>query len=58
MVKSLNISVACAVTLYELFRQRSEKGLYDHEEGFDQGLYDRYAAKAPPFRKKKRNLKD
>ena len=58
MVKSLNISVACAVTLYELFRQRSEKGLYDHEEGFDQGLYDRYAAKTPPFRKKKRNLKD
>lgn len=29
MVKSLNISVACAVFLYELYRQREEKGMYD-----------------------------
>ncbi len=29
MVKSLNISVACAVTLYEGLRQRREAGLYD-----------------------------
>jgi tRNA (guanosine-2'-O-)-methyltransferase len=29
MVESLNISVACAVSLYEAFRQRFEKGLYD-----------------------------
>lgn len=29
MVQSLNISVACAVTLYEAARQRIEKGLYD-----------------------------
>jgi tRNA (guanosine-2'-O-)-methyltransferase len=29
MVQSLNISVACAVTLYEAFRQRSNAGLYD-----------------------------
>jgi tRNA (guanosine-2'-O-)-methyltransferase len=28
MVKSLNISVACAVTLYEAARQRIEKGFY------------------------------
>ena len=28
MVQSLNISVACAVTLYETFRQRELKGLY------------------------------
>lgn len=28
MVQSLNISVACAVILYELFRQRNEKGNY------------------------------
>lgn len=28
MVQSLNISVACAVSLYEAFRQRSEKGFY------------------------------
>jgi tRNA (guanosine-2'-O-)-methyltransferase len=29
MVKSLNISVACAVTLYEVYRQRAVKGFYD-----------------------------
>jgi tRNA (guanosine-2'-O-)-methyltransferase len=29
MVRSLNISVACAVTLYEAFRQRRVAGLYD-----------------------------
>jgi len=28
MVQSLNISVACAVTLYEAFRQRRAKGMY------------------------------
>lgn len=28
MVKSLNISVACAVTLYEAFRQRQQAGYY------------------------------
>mgnify|MGYP002477001857 FL=1 len=30
MVQSLNISVACAVTLYEAFRQRRTAGHYDH----------------------------
>lgn len=29
MVESLNISVACAVSLYEAFRQRNLKGMYD-----------------------------
>lgn len=29
MIKSLNISVACAVTLYEAKRQRLDKGFYD-----------------------------
>ncbi len=29
MVQSLNISVACAVTLYESLRQRKKKGKYD-----------------------------
>lgn len=29
MVESLNISVACAVTLYEAFRQRKNKGFFD-----------------------------
>ena len=28
MVQSLNISVACAVTIYEAFRQRDAKGMY------------------------------
>ena len=32
MVSSLNISVACAVTLYEAFRQRTLKGMYNREE--------------------------
>lgn len=31
MVKSLNISVACAVTLYEASRQRQKSGMYDVE---------------------------
>lgn len=30
MAESLNISVACAVTLYETFRQRWEKGFYEN----------------------------
>lgn len=29
MVSSLNVSVACAVTLYEAYRQRSAKGMYE-----------------------------
>jgi tRNA (guanosine-2'-O-)-methyltransferase len=29
MIHSLNISVACAVTLYEAMRQRSQAGMYD-----------------------------
>ena len=29
MVQSLNISVACAITLYEAFRQRQHAGFYD-----------------------------
>lgn len=29
MVESLNISVACAVSLYEVMRQRREAGMYD-----------------------------
>ena len=31
MVQSLNISVACAITLYEAFRQRQVKGFYNGE---------------------------
>jgi tRNA (guanosine-2'-O-)-methyltransferase len=29
MAESLNVSVACAVTLYEAFRQRNAKGYYE-----------------------------
>ncbi|WP_276134205.1 TrmH family RNA methyltransferase [Polluticoccus soli] len=29
MIRSLNVSVACAVSLYEAYRQRQVKGLYD-----------------------------
>ncbi len=29
MIQSLNVSVACAVTFYEAFRQRLQAGLYD-----------------------------
>jgi len=33
MVRSLNISVACAVTLFEALRQREQKGLYTPKTG-------------------------
>jgi tRNA (guanosine-2'-O-)-methyltransferase len=46
MVKSLNISVACAVTLYEAFRQRQEKGFYDENKPMSieeqEALYEEY----------------
>ena len=45
MVQSLNISVACAVSLYEGFRQRNAKGLYDPESRdaiVDQQLMQEY----------------
>lgn len=32
IIKSLNISVACAVTLYEAFRQKRIAGHYDHPQ--------------------------
>ncbi|GAA5220715.1 TrmH family RNA methyltransferase [Membranihabitans marinus] len=45
MVESLNVSVACAVTLFEGLRQRSEKGMYTQsEEVLPQArpIYDKY----------------
>lgn len=36
VIKSLNISVACAVTLYEAYRQRAVAGLYDKRRLDDQ----------------------
>ncbi len=32
LIQSLNISVACAVTLYEAFRQRDAKGMYENSQ--------------------------
>ncbi len=32
IIRSLNISVACAVTLYEAYRQKSEAGHYDKQK--------------------------
>lgn len=47
MVQSLNISVACAVTLYEGYRQRMLKGFYDSNPSLSaaeqDALYERYA---------------
>lgn len=49
MIRSLNISVACAVTLYEARRQRMDKGFYDgmcrlHEKS-RQVLHEKWTAK-------------
>jgi tRNA (guanosine-2'-O-)-methyltransferase len=38
MIKSLNVSVACAVSLYEAFRQRSDKGMYANPQMSQQEL--------------------
>jgi tRNA (guanosine-2'-O-)-methyltransferase len=42
MVESLNISVACAVTLFEAMRQRQEAGMYSISR-LDQDLQKRLA---------------
>ncbi len=45
MVQSLNISVACAVSLYEMLRQRSNSGQYDMVESPSaehQQLFEKY----------------
>lgn len=46
MIQSLNVSVACAVCLYEAFRQRNAAGLYDGRHGLEEtqkkALYDRW----------------
>lgn len=38
MVQSLNISVACAVSLFEALRQRTAAGMYDHAQLDDEEL--------------------
>lgn len=45
MVQSLNISVACAVTLYEAFRQREQKGFYDGNLRLPEAQYKMLADK-------------
>lgn len=40
MIKSLNISVACAVTLYEALRQRTAKGYYDGTPRMPEGEFN------------------
>lgn len=42
MAESLNISVACAVTLYETFRQRDAKGFYNIGNTQHTSLLDEY----------------
>lgn len=42
MAESLNISVACAVTLYETFRQRNVQGLYDNANPLSMQLFEEY----------------
>lgn len=52
MIKSLNISVACAVSLYEAYRQRDVKGMYKEsslsESGFNE-IKGRWADNPSPF---------
>lgn len=52
MVQSLNISVACAVSLFEAKRQRMVKGMYDQPfdngNAFHQELYARYIKSSKP----------
>ncbi len=48
MVESLNISVACAVSLYEAFRQRNEHGFYNRPQivgNLFQDLFQKWLAK-------------
>lgn len=44
MVESLNVSVACAVSLYEALRQRRAAGRYDREFPLDEGSLDQLRA--------------
>jgi tRNA (guanosine-2'-O-)-methyltransferase len=45
MVQSLNISVACAVTLYEAYRQRNVKGYYNGTSRFSAAYHTALAEK-------------
>lgn len=45
MIRSLNISVACAVTLYEAMRQRKDKGYYDGNPRLSQSALETLGTK-------------
>lgn len=42
MIPSLNVSVACAVTLYEAFRQRTASGMYEAQQFADEQAAELY----------------
>ncbi len=44
MIESLNVSVACAVTLYEAFRQRLQAGMYDESQFTEEELQQMFDA--------------
>ncbi|MCB0558179.1 MAG: RNA methyltransferase [Lewinellaceae bacterium] len=58
MAKSLNISVACAVTLYEALRQRQHAGMYEDENPMpateQQALYEEYLERSDQKHKNRR----
>lgn len=43
LIQSLNISVACAVSLYEAYRQRTNAGMYDTPQMAEATINDRLA---------------
>lgn len=45
IIKSLNISVACAVSLYEAFRQKSLAGHYNNRQGLPEQEYNQLMTK-------------
>ena len=54
IIQSLNISVACAVTLYEAFRQRTNAGQYNQQRLDDvryNELYNQWSIPNPKYRR-------
>lgn len=55
LVESLNISVACAVTLFEAMRQRTAKGMYATSAFSEielQAIFDDWQTRSEPWRQK------
>ncbi|TAK66093.1 MAG: RNA methyltransferase [Bacteroidetes bacterium] len=55
MIQSLNVSVACAVTLYEAFRQRLQAGMYDASCLDDSTIEQMLTAWSQPRNKRKKS---